>query len=182
MWKNIVQPDRPQMTIWRMRIACWMPEATNTLSEYVNPTAFSMQEWCSERALLLHYMYIVLLFLWNNSKMAFTSFLWTASLMVSLALAISAGNRTEDSWGNEDKLLALCAMWRQLCTLATEWPLTVLTVLKTGLVRNQFGLGDEVDNLYPCWVYRTLSTRSSSSSCSHRATLTQTRDKRWQKR
>ena len=20
MWKNIVQPDRPQMTIWRMRI------------------------------------------------------------------------------------------------------------------------------------------------------------------
>jgi len=30
MWKNIVQPDRPQMTIWRMRIACWIPEATNT--------------------------------------------------------------------------------------------------------------------------------------------------------
>ena len=22
MWKNNVQPDRPQMTIWRMRIAC----------------------------------------------------------------------------------------------------------------------------------------------------------------
>ena len=28
--KNIVQPDRPQMTIWRMRIACWMPKATDT--------------------------------------------------------------------------------------------------------------------------------------------------------
>ena len=24
MWKNIVQRDRPQMTIWRMRIACWI--------------------------------------------------------------------------------------------------------------------------------------------------------------
>jgi len=24
-WKNIVQPDRPQMTIWRMHIACWIP-------------------------------------------------------------------------------------------------------------------------------------------------------------
>jgi len=45
-----------------MRIAGWMPEATNTLSEYVNPTAFSMQEWSRERALLLHYMYIAFLF------------------------------------------------------------------------------------------------------------------------
>jgi len=24
MWKNFVEPDRPQTTIWRMRIACWM--------------------------------------------------------------------------------------------------------------------------------------------------------------
>ena len=30
IWKNIVQPDRPQVTIWRMRIACWIPKATNT--------------------------------------------------------------------------------------------------------------------------------------------------------
>jgi len=28
MWKNIVQPDRPQMTIWRMRIACWIQTRT----------------------------------------------------------------------------------------------------------------------------------------------------------
>jgi len=27
MWKNIVQPERPQMTIQRMRIASWMPKA-----------------------------------------------------------------------------------------------------------------------------------------------------------
>ena len=24
MWKNIVEPDRQQMTIWRMHIACWI--------------------------------------------------------------------------------------------------------------------------------------------------------------
>ena len=30
MWENIVQPDRSQMTIWRMRITCWVPKATNT--------------------------------------------------------------------------------------------------------------------------------------------------------
>ena len=29
MWKNIVQPDRQQMTIWRMRISCWITEATD---------------------------------------------------------------------------------------------------------------------------------------------------------
>jgi hypothetical protein len=32
MWKNIVEPDRSQITIWRMRIACWKPKATNTHS------------------------------------------------------------------------------------------------------------------------------------------------------
>ena len=32
MWKNIVQPDRPQkMTMWRMRIACWITKATDTI-------------------------------------------------------------------------------------------------------------------------------------------------------
>ena len=25
MWKNFVERGRPQMTIWRMRIACWIP-------------------------------------------------------------------------------------------------------------------------------------------------------------
>jgi hypothetical protein len=24
MWKNILELDRPQMTLWRMRIACWI--------------------------------------------------------------------------------------------------------------------------------------------------------------
>ena len=32
MWKNMVQPGRPQMTIWRKRIACWIPKVTNTHS------------------------------------------------------------------------------------------------------------------------------------------------------
>jgi hypothetical protein len=30
MWKNIVERGRPQMTVLRMRIECWIPEATNT--------------------------------------------------------------------------------------------------------------------------------------------------------
>jgi hypothetical protein len=35
MWKNIVEPERPQVTTFRMRIACWIPNSTNTHSEYV---------------------------------------------------------------------------------------------------------------------------------------------------
>jgi hypothetical protein len=33
--KNIVEPGKPQMTKWRMRIACWIPRATNTHSGYI---------------------------------------------------------------------------------------------------------------------------------------------------
>jgi hypothetical protein len=31
MWKNTVERGMPQVTIWRMRIECWIPKATNTL-------------------------------------------------------------------------------------------------------------------------------------------------------
>jgi hypothetical protein len=31
-WKNIVQPDRPQKTTWRMRILRWIPKVTKTLT------------------------------------------------------------------------------------------------------------------------------------------------------
>jgi len=24
MWENMIERDRPQMTIWRMHIACWI--------------------------------------------------------------------------------------------------------------------------------------------------------------
>jgi len=42
MWKNNVEPDRPQMTIWGMRIACWILKATNTHPEYVILIAFQL--------------------------------------------------------------------------------------------------------------------------------------------
>jgi hypothetical protein len=43
MWKNIAEPDRPQMTVWLMRIACWLNKTTNRHSEYVIPIAFPRQ-------------------------------------------------------------------------------------------------------------------------------------------
>ena len=43
MWKNVVEPGRPQMTIWRMRIVCWIPKATDTHSKYVILIDFPLQ-------------------------------------------------------------------------------------------------------------------------------------------
>jgi len=45
MWKNIVERGRPQMAIWRMRIAFWVPKATNTHAEYLILIAFPLQQW-----------------------------------------------------------------------------------------------------------------------------------------
>jgi len=47
-WKNIVEPGRPQMKIWPMRIACWIHKATNTRSEYVIFTAFPLHNGCTK--------------------------------------------------------------------------------------------------------------------------------------
>jgi len=58
MWKNIVEPGRPQMTIGRMRIACWIPKATNTHSENVTLIALPLQQWLRECTLMLRYTYI----------------------------------------------------------------------------------------------------------------------------
>jgi len=34
MWKNFVERGRPQMAVWRMRIACLIPKATNTHTDF----------------------------------------------------------------------------------------------------------------------------------------------------
>jgi hypothetical protein len=57
-WKNIVEPDRPQMTIWRMRISCWITKATNTHSEYVMLLSFPQQQWLHKGASILRCTYI----------------------------------------------------------------------------------------------------------------------------
>ena len=44
MWKYIVERGRPQMTIWRMRIACGIPKATNTQTGWVILVALTLQQ------------------------------------------------------------------------------------------------------------------------------------------
>jgi hypothetical protein len=53
VWKNTVERGRPQMTIWRMCIACWITKATDTHTEYVILISFPLQQWLHECASLL---------------------------------------------------------------------------------------------------------------------------------
>jgi len=45
MWKNIVEPGRPQMKIWRMHIECCIHRLQKTHLEYVILIAFPLQQW-----------------------------------------------------------------------------------------------------------------------------------------
>ena len=58
MWKNIVEPERPQMTIWHMFIACWIPKAKSTHSEYVILTAFHCNNGCTNASHCYVYKYM----------------------------------------------------------------------------------------------------------------------------
>jgi hypothetical protein len=55
MGKNVLELDRAQMTIWRMRIECWIPNSTNTHSEYVIVITLPLQQWLHERPSMLRY-------------------------------------------------------------------------------------------------------------------------------
>ena len=41
-WENTVEPGRPQIAIWRMSIACWVPNIKNTHSEHIVLITFEL--------------------------------------------------------------------------------------------------------------------------------------------
>jgi hypothetical protein len=69
MWKNMVQSHKPQMTIWRMRIACCITKAKHSLSfslfpllsEYVILIVFPRRQCLRERTRMLRYTYLACL-------------------------------------------------------------------------------------------------------------------------
>jgi hypothetical protein len=52
VWKNNVELGRPQMTIWRMRFACWVTKATDTQPECVILFSFPLEQWLREHTSL----------------------------------------------------------------------------------------------------------------------------------
>jgi len=58
MWQNIVEPGRPQMTIWRTFITCWTPRTTDSHSEYVIFISLPRQQLLHERVSVYRYTQI----------------------------------------------------------------------------------------------------------------------------
>jgi hypothetical protein len=59
--EKTVDSDRPQMTVWLICVARWIPKATDTHSEYVILIALPLQQWLHKGASLLRYTYIACL-------------------------------------------------------------------------------------------------------------------------
>ena len=57
MRKYTGEPNTSLMKLRRMRIACWIPKASNTRSEYVIFIAFPLQQCLHEQASILRYAY-----------------------------------------------------------------------------------------------------------------------------
>ena len=53
--------EGPRVTMWRMRISCFITEATKTYPEYVILIAFLLQQWVHQRTSMLHCTYIACL-------------------------------------------------------------------------------------------------------------------------
>jgi hypothetical protein len=73
--KNIVEPGKPQMTIWRMRIECWLSKATNTRLEYAVLITFALLQWLNERVLMLRYSSLPVLCNLSSGSSTRTSFM-----------------------------------------------------------------------------------------------------------
>jgi len=46
------------MIIWRMRISCWVPKATNVHTVCITLIACPLQQWLHAHISMLRYMYI----------------------------------------------------------------------------------------------------------------------------
>ena len=64
MWKSIVEPDRPHVTIGHMCIARWITKSKNTHSEYVILIAFPLQQWLEKRSLVLRCSTLAVLYVY----------------------------------------------------------------------------------------------------------------------
>jgi len=80
MWETTVEPGRPQRTIWRMRIACWVQKVTKTHSEHAILIAVALQQWLHERAFMFRYTYVPVLFLITKPRCILPLFLFASQL------------------------------------------------------------------------------------------------------
>jgi hypothetical protein len=115
MWKNIVEPGRPQMIIWHMHSACWVFKSTNTHSVCVTLIDFLLKQWLHECASILCYTYVACLvcFGWKgftydikNAEMSKCTHYqwWWSFLTVSIITVIIYANKIVSA-------LSFVALW-----------------------------------------------------------------------
>jgi hypothetical protein len=60
MWNSMLGPDTPLVTLWRMRISCWIIKATNKHSEYLIlitcPLQHRLHECASVSRVYVHWL------------------------------------------------------------------------------------------------------------------------------
>jgi hypothetical protein len=86
MWKNTVELDRPQMTIWCMRNSCWIPKATNTHSEYTTLIAFPLHNGHTNAPQSYVIRTLPVLLSKHNILMATASYILESCFCVNLVL------------------------------------------------------------------------------------------------
>jgi len=79
------------MTIWRIRIACWIRKATNTHAGCVILIAFPLQQYLHESASMLRYTYIVCYGLFSDDVIRWDN-------MTSNLRAVSELERLWNTW------------------------------------------------------------------------------------
>jgi hypothetical protein len=73
MYKDTVERNGPQTTIWRVRIACWIPKATITDWVYLIFIVCPLQKWLHERASVLRCMHIACLVMYSFRNLSYSS-------------------------------------------------------------------------------------------------------------
>jgi len=100
---------RPHMTIWPMCIEYCIPKATNTQSEYVTLISFPLQQWLSERALMLCYTYITCLVI-SEIVCSLWGMIWGGEIVDHIFSSITDCNV---EWGGTHRKipLTICGWW-----------------------------------------------------------------------
>ena len=81
MWRNIVELGKPRMTIWRMRIACWLPKAT--CEETAGWLIASAVDWLRTVHNICDESIKFVITNWSIIKCSISAFIWRSSCKLS---------------------------------------------------------------------------------------------------
>ena len=109
----MIQSDRLKMTIWLISLACWIPKATNTHSEYVILIALPLKQWLHKSASMLRYMYIASLVV--NENWCLMINLWESTKGVRVCI-LNRRCKIKESCDYSLSFCFISVIWIALCT------------------------------------------------------------------